>query len=182
MSRYCLDTSAYSRFQRGDQAVVDLMDRAEWIGMPSVTLGELRTGFLLGSRNVQNEADLTEFLGNPVVTELTVDGEVSRHYAEIVVDLRRAGVQVVAIGQYLQPTREHLPVDRYVPPAAFDALRERGMKLGFLHIEAGPLVRSSYHAERHRPDPAPGGKARTGALLSIRTEDGAASSEDTPAS
>lgn len=94
MSRYCLDTSAYSRFQRGDQAVVELIDRAEWIGMPTVTLGELRTGFLLGSRATQNEADLSEFLTSPVVTELTVDGEVSRHYAEMVVDLRRAGTPV----------------------------------------------------------------------------------------
>jgi tRNA(fMet)-specific endonuclease VapC len=94
VSRYCVDTSAYSRFQRGDPEVVDLMDRAEWIGIPSVTLGELRTGFLLGSRAAQNEADLSEFLSSPVVTELTVDGEVSRHYAEMVVDLRRAGTPV----------------------------------------------------------------------------------------
>jgi tRNA(fMet)-specific endonuclease VapC len=94
VSRYCLDTSAYSRFQRGDRDVVELIDRAEWIGMPAVTLGELRTGFLLGRRRAQNEADLGEFLASPVVTELTVDGEVSRHYAEIVVDLRRAGTPV----------------------------------------------------------------------------------------
>ncbi len=94
MSRYCLDTSAYSRFQRGDETVVDLVDRAEWIGMPSVALGELRTGFLLGGRTAQNERELGEFLASPVVTELTVDGEVSRHYAEMVVDLRRAGTPI----------------------------------------------------------------------------------------
>ena len=94
MSRYCLDTSAYSRFQRGDETVVDLVDRAEWIGMPSVALGELRTGFLLGGRTAQNERELGEFLASPVVTELTVDGEVSRHYAEMVADLRRAGTPI----------------------------------------------------------------------------------------
>ncbi len=94
MSRFCLDTSAYSRFQRGDETVVDLVDRAEWIGMPSVALGELRTGFLLGDRTAQNERELGEFLASPVVTELTVDGEVSRHYAEIVMDLRRAGTSI----------------------------------------------------------------------------------------
>jgi len=91
MSRYCLDTSAYSRFQRGDERVVDLLDRAEWIGVPVITLGELRTGFLLGDRRDLNEAELGAFLANPVVDALEADEEVSRHYAEIVVDLRRAG-------------------------------------------------------------------------------------------
>ena len=51
------------------------------------------------------------------------------------------------MGQYLQPTREHLPVVRYYPPEEFAALRERAVALGFAHVEAAPLVRSSYHAE-----------------------------------
>lgn len=59
--------------------------------MPAVTLGELRVGFLLGGRREANEAELAEFVANPVVEDLPVDAEVSRHYAEIVVDLRRAG-------------------------------------------------------------------------------------------
>lgn len=91
MSRYCLDTSAYSHFQRGHAALVDLLDRAEWVGVPAVVLGELRTGFLLGDRRLRNEAQLREFLANPVVETLVLDDEVSRHYAEIVVDLRAAG-------------------------------------------------------------------------------------------
>lgn len=91
MSRYCLDTSAYSRFRRGDRALVERIDAAEWIGIPAVVLGELRAGFRLGSRREWNEARLRDFLQNPIVEELPVDGEVSRHYAEIVVDLRRAG-------------------------------------------------------------------------------------------
>ena len=94
MSRYCLDTSAYSHFQRGDDRVIEILDGAAWLGVPAVTLGELRTGFLLGRRPDDNEADLREFLGNLVVEELPVDGEVSRHYAEIVVDLRRAGTAI----------------------------------------------------------------------------------------
>jgi lipoic acid synthetase len=65
--------------------------------------------------------------------------------------LKQAGVDVVTLGQYLQPTREHLPVQRYVRPEEFDRFRESGAEIGFLHVEAGPLVRSSYHAERHRP-------------------------------
>ena len=91
MSRYCLDTSAYSRFQRGDGRVVEILDRAEWIGVPVMTLGELRAGFLLGDRRDRNEEELQAFLANPVVDTLAADEEVSRHYAEIVFDLRRAG-------------------------------------------------------------------------------------------
>lgn len=91
MSAYCLDTSAYSNFQRGHRDLVMVIDRAEWVGVPAVTMGELRTGFLLGSRRSRNEAELEEFLANPVVEVLDVDAEASRHYAEIVADLRRAG-------------------------------------------------------------------------------------------
>jgi lipoic acid synthetase len=61
-------------------------------------------------------------------------------------DLRAAGVGLVAIGQYLQPTREHAPVARYVPPAEFAAYRRAGLALGFAHVASGPLVRSSYLA------------------------------------
>jgi lipoic acid synthetase len=82
-------------------------------------------------------------------------GERDDEVLAVLADLRRAGVQVVALGQYLQPTREHLPVERFVSPEQFAALAERARGLGFLHVEAGPLVRSSYHAERHRPDPPP---------------------------
>ena len=91
MSRYCLDTSAYSNFQRGDERVVEILDRAEWVGVPAIMLGELRTGFLLGNQRARNEDDLSDFLSNPVVEILVVDEEASRHYAEIVTDLRRAG-------------------------------------------------------------------------------------------
>lgn len=91
MNRYCLDTSAYSRFKRGDPQVVGLVDTADWLGVPSIVLGELYLGFLLGDRLARNVAELREFLGNPVVHEIVVDGEVGRIYAEIVVALRKAG-------------------------------------------------------------------------------------------
>ncbi|MCP3979726.1 MAG: lipoyl synthase [bacterium] len=80
-------------------------------------------------------------------------GERDEEILEVLRDLRTSGVDVVTLGQYLQPTREHLPVDRFVTPDEFDTFRKKGMDLGFLHVESGPLVRSSYHAERHRPDP-----------------------------
>jgi predicted nucleic acid-binding protein len=94
MSRYCLDTSAYSHYRRGGERVVETLDSAEWIGVPVVTLGELRTGFLLGGQSERNEAELRDFLSNPVVEVIQFDAEVSRHYAEIVVDLRRSGTPV----------------------------------------------------------------------------------------
>jgi len=74
-------------------------------------------------------------------------------------DLRGAGCSILALGQYLQPTREHLPVERFVPPAEFAAWSDRARALGFRHVAAGPLVRSSYLAEawltenRHPEDP-----------------------------
>jgi len=63
-------------------------------------------------------------------------------------DLRAAGVQLLTIGQYMRPSEAHLPVARWVPPAEFDAWAERGRALGFDEVAAGPLVRSSYHADR----------------------------------
>ena len=60
-----------------------------------------------------------------------------------------AGVEILTIGQYLRPTLAHLPVARYYPPEEFADLREAALGLGFRHVEAGPLVRSSYHARRH---------------------------------
>src|SRR4051812_39274079 len=61
-------------------------------------------------------------------------------------DPRSAGVDIVTLGQYLRPSPKHLPIVRYVPPAEFDELRCAGNAMGFRHVEAGPLVRSSYHA------------------------------------
>ncbi len=64
-------------------------------------------------------------------------------------DLRNSNVDVITIGQYLQPTKKHLPVVRFVHPDEFNRLTEIGYELGFDYVECGPLVRSSYHSERH---------------------------------
>jgi lipoic acid synthetase len=74
-------------------------------------------------------------------------GETTDEVLAVCADLRHAGCDILTIGQYLQPTREHLPVSRYYRPEEFDALGDRSRALGFAHVEAGPLVRSSYHAE-----------------------------------
>jgi len=94
LSSYCLDTSAYSNFRRGNEELAELLDRAELVGLSTIALGELRTGFVLGGRRKRNEAELDAFLENPVVEVLQVDGEASRQYAEIVAELRKAGTPV----------------------------------------------------------------------------------------
>jgi lipoic acid synthetase len=73
-------------------------------------------------------------------------GETIVEVLDVCADLRRAGCDILTIGQYLQPTREHLPVSRYYRPEEFDQIGDRARALGFAHVEAGPLVRSSYHA------------------------------------
>lgn len=74
-------------------------------------------------------------------------GERCEEVEEVLRDLRRCGVSIVTIGQYLQPTRRNLPVAEYVPPERFEAYRESGLRLGFRAVFSGPFVRSSYMAE-----------------------------------
>ena len=76
-------------------------------------------------------------------------GETNDEVLETIDDLKNAGVQVLTIGQYLQPTKEHLAVAEYVHPDRFANLREIALSRGFMFVESGPLVRSSYHAEKH---------------------------------
>jgi lipoic acid synthetase len=73
-------------------------------------------------------------------------GENTDEVIEVMRDLRVHGVDILTLGQYLRPSPKHLPVIRYVPPEEFAALRAEGIGMGFAHVEAGPLVRSSYHA------------------------------------
>jgi lipoyl synthase len=73
-------------------------------------------------------------------------GETVDEVLEVMHDLRAAACDIMTIGQYLQPTTQHLPVNRFYHPDEFAALKEQGMALGFSHVESGPLVRSSYHA------------------------------------
>lgn len=76
-------------------------------------------------------------------------GETENEILETIDDLFRVGVDILTIGQYLQPSPDHADVQSYIPPHKFDEYRDYALKLGFSHVESGPLVRSSYHAERH---------------------------------
>jgi lipoic acid synthetase len=74
-------------------------------------------------------------------------GERTEEVIEVMRDVRKTNADILTLGQYLQPTKEHLPVDRYAHPDEFKMLKELGLEMGFRHVESGPLVRSSYHAE-----------------------------------
>ncbi|MCH2345822.1 MAG: lipoyl synthase, partial [Pseudomonadales bacterium] len=75
-------------------------------------------------------------------------GESIEEVKQVLENLKQHNVDMITLGQYLQPSRHHLKVERFVPPAEFDELRVFGEKLGFKHVASGPLVRSSYHADK----------------------------------
>lgn len=75
-------------------------------------------------------------------------GETPQEVEEQMDDLRKVGCQVMTIGQYLQPSHKHYPVAEYVTPAQFEIYKQKGLEKGFAQVESGPLVRSSYHAEK----------------------------------
>jgi lipoyl synthase len=75
-------------------------------------------------------------------------GETEDEILETLDDLKRVAVDIVTFGQYLRPTPNHLPVERYVTPQEFEQYRQWGLASGFLEVVAGPLVRSSYRADR----------------------------------
>jgi len=75
-------------------------------------------------------------------------GETRAELLAVMRDLAASGVRILTLGQYLRPTPKHLPVARYYEPSEFEDLARAGREMGFRHVEAGPLVRSSYHAER----------------------------------
>lgn len=100
------------------QRSLDLLAKAKQLGMKT------KSGLILGMGETLDEA------------------------REVMRDLRAVGCDIITIGQYLQPTREHLPVARFYDPSEFAALKEEGLAMGFAHVKSGPLVRSSYHAEQ----------------------------------
>ena len=76
-------------------------------------------------------------------------GETEEEVIETMEDLRSVKVDILTLGQYLQPTPKHLPIQEFITPEQFEKYKELGLKMGFRYVESGPLVRSSYHAEKH---------------------------------
>ena len=92
-------------------------------------------------------------------------GETHDELFDVMRDLRAHGCDIVTIGQYLRPSLQHLPIDRYYDPGEYEAFRALGRELGFTHVEAGPLVRSSYHAEQQ----SAGGAMHESELIPLET-------------
>jgi lipoic acid synthetase len=102
-------------------------------------------------------------------------GEAQDEIHQAMADLRKAGVDILTLGQYLRPTAQHAPVARFVSPQEFDEWKRIGEReLGFRHVESGPLVRSSYHAEKQARTVQAGG---VGELAEILEADVAAPAE-----
>tara|TARA_B100000579_G_scaffold214240_1_gene175174 strand:+ start:4828 stop:5685 length:858 start_codon:yes stop_codon:yes gene_type:complete len=76
-------------------------------------------------------------------------GESKEEIISTMADLRKVNVDILTLGQYLQPTKKHLPVNKFISPDEFKDLKLQGLEMGFKYVESGPLVRSSYHAEKH---------------------------------
>ena len=81
-------------------------------------------------------------------------GETREELSRTFVDLRAVDCDILTIGQYLRPSEQHLPLERYYHPAEFAEMKEEALALGFKHVESGPLVRSSYHARDQVPEEA----------------------------
>ncbi len=95
--------------------------------------------------------DAGEYAGRVKTGIMLGLGETADEVYSTLTDIRGAGVEVVTLGQYLQPTPKHLPVARWVHPDEFAGYKQFALSLGFAHCESGPLVRSSYHAHEHVP-------------------------------
>ena len=139
-------------FQGNLDAVAAVMDAApDVLNHNTETVPRLYRQVRLGARyerslNVLQHAKKLS-PATPVKSGLMLGlGETGEEVLQTMRDLRAHSVDILTLGQYLRPSPKHLPIVRYVPPAEFDEFRREGMAMGFAHVEAGPLVRSSYHA------------------------------------
>jgi len=121
-------------------------------------------------REAARRRDAGDYAGRVKTGIMLGIGERREEIHQVLRDVRDAGVEIMTLGQYLQPTPQHLPVDRWVTPQEFAEHRSFALSLGFAHCESGPLVRSSYHAHEHvggeakaAPAPAAGSAAVTAA-------------------
>ena len=104
MTRYCLDTSAYSRFKLGEPAVSELIDSAFYVCLPSTAVGELLAGFRLGAHERRNTTELWDFLADPATDVLDVDVHVAERYSQIYGDLRESGTPIPTNDMWIAAT------------------------------------------------------------------------------
>jgi lipoic acid synthetase len=120
---------------------------------------------------IRRAKEMAQNLGNPVHTKSSIMvglGETREELLQTFRDLRAVDCDVLTIGQYLRPTGEHLPLERYYTPDEFAEMRAEALALGFRHVESGPLVRSSYHARDQVPEGSPALRGRRVAQDSAR--------------
>lgn len=131
MNKLCLDTSAYSNFKRGHQRSIDLISGCHNIQVPSIVIGELRAGFLHGTRAELNESELKKFLSNLAVSVLNIDDEATHYYAEVVLELRRKGTPIPTNDLWIAAVamRENTPL------VSFDSHFENISRLALLKLE-----------------------------------------------
>ncbi len=139
-------------FQGDDESLKLVLDaRPEVLNHNTETVPRLYRAVRSGSRydrSVQLLANVKRFAPGMVSKSgvMVGIGEKTHELLEVFRDLAGAGVDILTIGQYLRPSKDHLPITRYYTPDEFRFLKEEAMKMGFRHVESGPLVRSSYHA------------------------------------
>ncbi len=129
MSRFVIDTSAYSHFKRGDAGAVLAISRAKWIGVPTIVLGELRFGFALGRHSASNERELDAFLEHPVVDVIDVDEEVATIWSEIMVALRDAGTPVPTNDAWIAAVAAHTGAPVLTYDEHFESIDRIGVRL-----------------------------------------------------
>ena len=141
-------------FQGSVDALRTVVDaRPDVLGHNIETVPRLYPTVRAGSRYRRSLDHLSnaKSFGIPITTKSGLMlglGESQEEVLAVLSDLREAGVDIVTLGQYLQPTRTHLPVERFYTPEEFDAFRDHAYSLGFQYVASGPLVRSSYRAEQ----------------------------------
>ncbi|MDX1984874.1 MAG: lipoyl synthase [Bryobacteraceae bacterium] len=140
-------------FQGSHEAMDIVMDAApDVLNHNTETVPRLYRQVRLGAR-YERSLDMLRYAKSrrpaiPVKSGLMLGlGETMEEVIQVLRDLKAHGVDIVTLGQYLRPSAKHLPILRYVSPEEFAHLRRAGMEMGFAHVEAGPLVRSSYHAD-----------------------------------
>ena len=140
-------------FRRGNEAIDTVInEKPEVISHNLETVERLQHDVRSMAR-YENSLELLEYVAKSGLIAKTGVmlglGETIDEVRQTMRDAQKVGVKVFTIGQYLRPSKEHYPVHEYIHPDTFKQLKEEGLKMGFTHVESGPQVRSSYHAERH---------------------------------
>ena len=140
-------------FRRGDSALDTVIKESPEVISHNLETIERLTLEVRAMARYEHSLDLLKYVAKSGLVAKTGImlglGETEEEVLSTMQDAYDVGVKVFTLGQYLRPSKEHYPVKEYIHPDVFKRLEEAGLKMGFAHVESGPQVRSSYHAERH---------------------------------